>query len=343
MESVRIVELKMQKVEIKMHKNNTFTLKLKKAFLLLLMTLLAAAFTSCKKEGTEQAGEGKIRVLATIFPVYDWAKNLAAGSENISVDMLIKDGVDMHSYQPSAADIVKISTADIFIYIGGESDAWVKKALENASNDKMLVLNLMDLIKGFLKTEEIVEGMQDSHETEEDEEEAEYDEHIWLSLNNAIACSNEIARAFMEKDESSSQIYMANLVSYVDSLSLVKQAYANSFSDKTIIVCDRFPYRYLTDEFGIKYYAAFAGCSAESEASFDTIAFLSVKLNNLQAPSVFVTESSDKKIARTVISSAKTKDCKILVLDSMQSTTFKQAQKGASYIEIMKQNLEALK
>ena len=320
-----------------------------KKFFFLISILVLFGFTACREKQAVPSSEGKIKVLATIFPAYDWARNLAAGSDSIYVDMLLKDGVDMHSYQPSASDIVKISTADIFIYVGGESDAWVKKALENADNDKMLVINLMESIKGFVKTEEHVEGMQESHEHEEhegeghDEEEAEYDEHIWLSLTNAIACSNEISRVFMEKDESNAQIYMANLVSYVDKLAALKQEYINAFGEKTIIVCDRFPFLYLTDEFGIKYYAAFAGCSAESEASFDTIAFLSVKLHNLNTPTVFVTESSDKKIAKTVISSAKVKDCKITVLDSMQSTTFKQAQKGADYLEIMRANLEALK
>ena len=304
-------------------------------------------FTSCQKKssGADQASsEGKIKVLATIFPAYDWAKNLTVGCDSVYVDLLLKDGVDMHSFQPSAADIVKISTADIFIYVGGESDAWVENALKNAGNDKMIVINLMDKLKGFIKQEEVVEGMQQTEGGHEDhDEEIENDEHVWLSLNNAIASSNEIARALMEKDEAHSSIYMANLVFYVDKLAALKQEYANSFGEKTIIVCDRYPFLYLTDEFGIKYYAAFNGCSAESEASFDTIAFLSVKLHELKSPSVFVTESSDKKIAKTVISSAGIKDCKIIALDSMQSTTLKQAQKGKNYYDVMRANLEALK
>ena len=323
---------------------------MRKVYSFIFSFILLFSFLGCQKKssGADQASsEGKIKVLATIFPAYDWAKNLSTGSDSVYVDLLLKDGVDMHSFQPSAADIVKISTADIFIYVGGESDAWVQKALENASNDKMLVINLMEASKGFLKTEEHVEGMQESHEEghnhDENEDEPEFDEHIWLSLNSAISCSNEIARALMEKDESHSTIYMSNLVFYVDKLAALKQEYASSFGEKTIIVCDRFPFRYLTDEFGIKYYAAFDGCSAESEASFDTIAFLSVKLHNLNAPTVFVTESSDKKIAKTVISSAKVKDCKITVLDSMQSTTLKQAQKGKNYYDVMRANLEALK
>lgn len=318
---------------------------MKKLFLMLtsLFCLCTILFTGCR-EKSQAAKEGQITVLSTIFPAYDWAKNLTAGSDSVFVDLLLKDGVDLHSYQPSASDIVKISTADIFIYVGGESDAWVEKALENAANEKMLVINLMQVLKGFVKTEELVEGMQKDHEDEHGEsEEEELDEHVWLSLNNAIACSNEIARALMEKDEANASVYMANLVAYVDKLAALKQEYANAFSEKTIIVCDRFPFRYLTDEFGLKYFAAFAGCSAESEASFDTIAFLSVRLHEQNSEKVFVTESSDKKIARTVVSSSGVKDCKIAVLDSMQSTTLKQANKGANYLDIMKANLEALK
>ena len=323
---------------------------MKKVFGLLATIFVLFGLIACREKAKPVVGEKKPLVLATIFPAYDWARNLAGPNGAFDVELLLKDGVDLHSYQPSAADIVKISTADIFIYVGGESDAWVTKALENASSDKMIVINLMDILKGFLKREEIVEGMQgeseeseDSQSLSEDEGEIEYDEHVWLSLNNAIASSNEIARALMEKDEAHSSIYMANLVSYVDKLASLKNEYMSSFSDKTIIVCDRFPFRYLSDEFGIKYYAAFLGCSAETEASFETIAFLSVKLHELNAEKVYVTESADKKIAKTVVSSSGVKDCKIVVLDSMQSTTQKQANKGANYLDIMKANLEALK
>ncbi|MBQ8678357.1 MAG: zinc ABC transporter substrate-binding protein [Treponema sp.] len=327
-------------------------------FLINLCSLsLIFTFTSCReKSASAQASKAeKITVLASVFPAYDWARNLAAGSDNVSVDLLLKDGVDLHSYQPSAKDIVKISTADIFIYVGGESDQWVGDALKNAGNENQIVINLMEVLKGFVKEEEVVEGMQaEDNEHEEGElhmseladhlhDKSEFDEHVWLSLNNAIASSNEIARALMEKDESNAQIYMANLVSYVQALSSLKEAYANEFGGKTIIVCDRFPFRYLTDEFGIKYYAAFVGCSAETEASFETIAFLSKKCQELDAKAVFVTESADKKIARTVISSANREGLPVITLDSMQSVTLKQAKKGADYLNIMRSNLEALK
>lgn len=334
-----------------------FMRKLFLIFVNLCLILSCFGFVSCReKSASAQASKAeKITVLASVFPAYDWARNLAAGSDNVSVDLLLKDGVDLHSYQPSAKDIVKISTADIFIYVGGESDQWVGDALKNAGNENQIVINLMEVLKGFVKEEEVVEGMQaEDNEHEEGElhvpeladhlhDKSEFDEHVWLSLNNAIASSNEIARALMERDESNAQIYMANLVSYVQALSSLKEAYANEFGGKTIIVCDRFPFRYLTDEFGIKYYAAFVGCSAETEASFETIAFLAKKCQELDAKAVFVTESADKKIARTVISSANRESAPIVTLDSMQSVTLKQAKKGANYLDIMRSNLEALK
>ncbi len=326
---------------------------MKKFFLICVNLWLLLSLAGCREKSASQAQPkaGQITVLATVFPAYDWAKNIAGESSTLSVDLLLKDGVDLHSYQPSAADIVKISTADIFIYVGGESDEWVENALKNAANDKMIVINLMQALKGFVKEEEVIEGMQaepdhehDGHDHEhEHEEELEYDEHVWLSLNNAIAATNEIAKAIMEKDEANSSVYMTNLVSYISKLSELKAEYTSSFGGKTIIVCDRFPFRYLVDEFGIKYYAAFAGCSAESEASFETIAFLAKKLGELKSQAVFVTESSDQKIARTVVSSSSVKDCKIIVLDSLQSTTLKQALKGKNYLDTMRANLESLK
>ena len=330
---------------------------MKKFFVFVLAFSLIFGFSACREKSSQakSSSGGKIHVLATIFPAYDWAKNLSAGSENVTVELLLKDGVDLHSYQPSAKDIVKISTADIFIYVGGESDAWVADALKNATNENQIVINLMEILKGFVKEEEVVEGMQIDHDNEvvKDTEEAEnasesngeieLDEHVWLSLNNAIASSNEIARALMEKDESNAQIYMANLVSYVQSLSSLKEAYSNAFGGKTIIVCDRFPFRYLVDEFGISYFAAFVGCSAETEASFETIAFLSNKVRELSVPAVFVTESADKKIARTVLQNAGLNDLSVITLDSMQSVTQKQANKGADYLDIMRANLEKLR
>lgn len=341
-------------------KNKLFT----KIFVLF-FALFCATFSSCKKTSaiqqngnvksesfnkTQRPAE-KVKVLTTIFPLYDWAKNVAKESENIQVELLIKNGVDLHSFQPSASDIVKISTCDILIFVGGESDFWIKDALKNAVNKNMRVINLMESLSDSVKEEEFVEGMtgEDHENDEHEDDEVEYDEHLWLSVKNAEIAVQKIADALSEKNSGEADLIEANKDKYLALLKQLQNGGLENLHDKTaktIIVCDRFPFRYMTDELGIKYYAAFVGCSAETEASFETIAFLSNKIRELYARGtnkVFVTESSDKKIAQTVIKNAELYGkCKIVTLDSMQSTTLQDAEKGANYIDIMKENYKKL-
>lgn len=323
---------------------------MKKSFNLFLAGIVFLGFFSgCSKK---TLNDGKINVVATIFPVYDWAKNVAGDSSEVNVELLVKNGVDLHSFQPSAADIIKISTADVLIFVGGESDAWVKDVLKNPVNKNISVINLMDLLKNSVKQEEFVEGMTtEEHESHSEEsenshvhEEVEYDEHIWLSVQNAEVATEKIAGILCKKDSENAELYTKNKNYYVQRLGQLKEFYnPQGEKNKTIIICDRFPFRYMTDELGIKYFAAFVGCSAETEASFETIAFLSKKIQELEVQKVYVTESSDKKIAETVIRNAgKTEKCKIEVLDSMQSVTFEQSENGKNYIDVMKENYKKL-
>lgn len=323
---------------------------MKKKFNLLFVGIaLLAFFSGCAKKSVS---DGKINVVATIFPVYDWAKNVAGDSSGVNVELLVKNGVDLHSFQPSAADIIKISTADVLVFVGGESDAWVKDVLKNPVNKNISVINLMDLLKNSVKQEEFVEGMTaEEHEHHSEEEinshendEIEYDEHIWLSVQNAEAAAEKIAEILREKDSENAEFYTKNKNSYVLRLEQLKNFYnPQNEKNKTIIVCERFPFRYMADELGIKYFAAFVGCSAETEASFETIAFLSKKIQELDVQKVYVTESSDKKIAETVIRNAgQTGKCKIEVLDSMQSVTLEQSKNGKNYIDVMKENYKKL-
>ncbi len=341
-------------------KNKLFT----KIFVLF-FALFCATFFGCKKTSAIQQNDNvqsesfnktqrptqTVKVLTTIFPLYDWVKNVAKESENIQVELLIKNGVDLHSFQPSASDIVKLSTCDILIFVGGESDFWIKDALKNAVNKNMRVINLMESLSDSVKEEEFVEGMTgEDHEYDKHEHnEAEYDEHLWLSVKNAETAVQKIADALSEKNSGEADLIEANKDKYLAMLKQLQNGGLENLHDKTattIIVCDRFPFRYMTDELGIKYYAAFVGCSAETEASFETIAFLSNKIRELYASGtnkVFVTESSDKKIAQTVIKNAGLYGkCKIVTLDSMQSTTLQDAEKGANYIDIMKENYKKL-
>ena len=336
-------------------------MKLKKivAGLTILLTLTTSIFAKAKK--TEK--NNKVKVVTTIFPEYDWTREIIGDTNSAELTLLLGNGVDLHSYQPSIQDIAKISTADIFIYVGGESDGWVKDALKNAKNKNMKVINLLETLGDKVKAEEVKEGMQAEeeeehehhhdeaeehhhhHHDEDDEEEVEYDEHVWLSLRNAKILSAEIAAALCEKDAANAATYKANLANYsarLDALDAKYAAAVKASGKKTILFGDRFPFRYLVDDYGLDYYAAFVGCSAETEASFETVIFLAKKVDELGLNSVLIIESGDGKIARTIIQNTKKKNAKVLTLDSIQSTTVKQAASGTTYLSIMEANLAIL-
>ena len=320
---------------------------MKKILIYTLTALLAmSSITAC---GTGPAEEdGALKVVATIFPVYDWAVNIAGSGEGSpDVTLLLSSGVDMHSYQPTAADLITVSSCDIFIYVGGESDAWVADALREAVNKDMIVIDLLEALGEATKEEEAAEGMQeaDGH-GHGGEEEAEYDEHIWLSLKNAAALTSVITDAICAADPDNAAVYEANAEDYIAKLTSLDAEYQTAVSSAardTLLFGDRFPFRYLTDDYGLTYYAAFAGCSAETEASFETVTFLAGKLDELGLRTVLTIEGSDRRIAETIISNSQTKDQQILSLDSMQATTGADAAGGVTYLSVMESNLEILK
>ena len=307
----------------------------------ILLALTTSLFAKAKKADKKT---DKLKVVTTIFPEYDWTREiLGDNANNVELTLLLGNGVDLHSYQPSIQDIAKISTADIFIYVGGESDGWVKDALKNAKNKNMKVINLLETLGDKVKAEEVKEGMQ--AEEEDEEEEDEYDEHAWLSLRNAKILSAEIAAALCEKDAANAAAYKANLASYtarLDDLDAKYAAAVKAGSKKTILFGDRFPFRYLVDDYGLDYFAAFVGCSAETEASFETVIFLAQKVDELGLNTVLKIESGDGKIARTIVQNTKKKSAKVLTLDSIQSTTAKQAASGVTYLKLMEENLKVL-
>ena len=290
----------------------------------------------------------KLKIVTTIFPEYDWVRQIAGDKvSDMDITMLLDNGVDLHSYQPTADDIMKISDCDLFIYVGGESDEWVNDALKEAVNKDMQVIDLLDVLGEQVKIEELVEGMQDAeHEEEEEHEEKEYDEHVWLSLKNAETLCDAIAEALGNADPDNKAVYDTNKAAYIDQLVSLDNQYrevADQASVKTLLFGDRFPFRYLVDDYGLSYYAAFAGCSAESEASFETISFLAKKIDELGLKYVMAIEKSDQKIAKTIIENTQNKDRSILTLDSMQSTTSADAANGMTYLSIMEGNLNILK
>lgn len=291
--------------------------------------------------------KSKISIVTTIFPEYDWVRQILGENQaNVDLTMLLDNGVDLHSYQPSADDMVKVSKCDLFIYIGGESDTWVDDALKSAQNKNMKVINLLDVLGNSVKEEEQVEGMQAEEEEEGEEEGPEYDEHVWLSLKNAKTLCSSIADALCEIDSKNADVYKKNLNEYTKNLDALDKEYqqaVNGAKYDTLVFGDRFPFRYMVDDYSLKYYAAFVGCSAETEASFETIKFLANKVDELGVTTVLTIEDPKHKIAQTVVENTKEKNQKILALNSMQSVTSDDVKNGETYLNVMQSNIDVLK
>lgn len=320
---------------------------------------------SSSSSSAQDASGAKKKVVCATFPAYDWVNQIAGDkSSDYEISYLMGSGVDLHSYQPSVQDIAKIADADLFVYVGGESDGWAEDAIKNAKPG-LHTVKMLDAVGGSLVEEETVEGMQsDEHEhahesgeehADEDhhdadhkdnkEEEPEYDEHVWLSLNNAQKIVSAIAAELAKIDASSADSYASNAKAYNEQLAELDGRYAKavqSAQKDTLVFADRFPFRYLVDDYKLKYFAAFGGCSAETEASFETVAFLAKKIDELGLNNVLVIEDSDQKIANTVIQNTNSKNQQILVLDSLQSTRDSDVKSGKSYLGTMESNLTIL-
>ena len=300
---------------------------------LLAVLLLVSLLAGCAAAPAEETSRPKI--VTTIFPLYDWTKNLLGSrAEEVELIMLLDDGVDMHSFQPSVADMVTVSYCDLLIYVGGESDEWIEDAVAERANPDMIVLDLMEVLGERRLSEELVEGM-------EGEAEDAPDEHIWLSLRNAELLCGAIRDALIELDGEHRADYESACEAYCAELRALDAAYCEAVHAAprhTLIFADRFPFRYLTEDYGLDYYAAFSGCSAETEASFATVIFLAGKLDELGLKQLCVIETSDGKLARTVIENTKSRDLGVQTLHSMQGTVGE-----GDYLSVMEQNLEVIK
>lgn len=312
--------------------------------LLLALWIPAAVLSGCAPQD-DSAASNKLNIVTTIFPAYDWVREILGDeTDRAEITTLLDSGVDLHSYQPTVDDIVKISNCDLFLYVGGESDGWVDDALKNAPNKDRKVIRLLDVLGDSAKAEETVEGMQE--EEHDHEEEAEYDEHIWLSLKNAQVLVAAISETLQESDPARKDTYAANAAAYAEKLSALDGEYraaVDSGKYKTLLFGDRFPFRYLADDYGLDYYAAFPGCSAETEASFETVSFLAGKMDALGLPCVLTIEGTQHKIAETVVQNTAQKNQQVLTMDSMQAVTANDAASGVSYLSIMEKNLSVLK
>ena len=301
----------------------------------------ALTLTACAGQGTASShtsGSDKLSIVTTIFPEYDWVMQILGDkAPDAEVTMLLGNGVDLHSYQPVADDILKIANCDVFVYVGGESDGWVDDALKEAVNPDMVVINLLEVLG---------DSVDEDHDHDHEEEEVEYDEHVWLSLRNASVLCDAIAEGLSKADPDNASVYQANNDAYKAQLSALDEQYkeaVNGSAFDTVLFGDRFPFRYLTDDYDLNYYAAFVGCSAETEASFETVVFLAAKTDELGLNAILTIENSDGKIAQTIRDNTADKDQEIYALDSMQATTSEDVKNGATYLSVMTSNLEILK
>lgn len=337
----------------------------------------AESENTIEQNSIEKGNSNKISIVCTTFPQYDWVKNiLGEEAERFNVTLLLDNGVDMHSYQPAVKDIATAGSSNLFIYVGGESDTWDEDALKEAKNKDLKAINLMETLGNSVKEEEVVEGMQEereslghsheksskekqeqtqkeSHENSQEingqkeaaDEEPEYDEHIWLSIRNAEIMVKNIEKAIEQLDSDNAKVYQTNAENYIKKLDTLDKQYANTIQNakyKAILFGDRFPFRYMADDYDLKYYAAFAGCSAETMAGFETVTFLAKKADELRLPVILTIENSDGRIAEAVKSNTTKKNQKILAMNSLQSVTKEQIADGITYLQVMQENLSVL-
>ena len=337
-----------------------------------LLAILAAcvlglgALCACSGQAASSAASGsassqaaKIRVVCATFPAYDWVMQvLGDHAEACDVVYLLGNGVDVHSYQPSVEDIAKIADADLFVYVGGESDKWADDAVKAAGNSGLHTVNMLQSMGDAALEEEVVEGMQADEAHDHDHasgaaadadhgsgEAREYDEHVWLSLQNAQVLVDAIAVELGEIDSTNADAYRDNAQAYKAQLAELDKRFAaaaKAAGKDTLVFADRFPFLYLVHDYDLKYFAAFEGCSAETEASFETVAFLAKKVDDLGLSSVLVIEGSDHRIADTVVQNTQAKNQQVLVMDSLQSVSDADVAAGKTYLGAMQDNLAVL-
>ena len=319
----------------------------------LALLLLLSMLCSCELP----LDDDSVEIVCTVFPIYDWVRNLIGEqTDGVSLRLLVNRGTDPHSYTPTPTDIAAIHACDVLIYVGGESDGWISDVLKTTKNEDIKIISLLDMLGDRAHIEETVEGMQcedddchdhehahdHAHDHDHDEPIGAYDEHVWLSLKNASylckGIADELSTALPEGAEEISE----NVRAYTARLDALDERAASELSKKEedlLIFADRFPFRYLVEDYSLDYFAAFSGCSADSEASFETVVFLSDKLRESGAGALIILESSTEDLARTVISNSGAEDVDILVMDSMQSISAADVDAGVTYLSIMEKNL----
>jgi zinc transport system substrate-binding protein len=310
---------------------------MKKILLIIIFAIFLSGVTGCRqnKNAVARNADGKINITTTIFPPYDFVRQIAG--DRVNLRMLLPPGAESHSFEPSPRDIITIQNSDIFIYGGGESDAWIDRILQSMDTDTMRILAMMNAVE--VVEEEIVEGMEE----EDAEEEIAYDEHVWTSPRNAITIVKAITELLCEADPANAAAYQQNAAAYIEELEQLDAAFsevvAGSLRD-TLVFADRFPFRYFADAYGLQYFAAFPGCSTETEPSAATVAFLINKIKAEKIPVVFHIELSNERMAKTISGETGAKKS---LLHSCHNITKREFDSGLGYLEIMRRNVENLR
>ncbi len=308
--------------------------------------ILTAALSACNQAKTDvktnetakPEAVKKVSIVCTNFPAYDFARQIV--KEDADVQMLLKPGAESHTYEPTPEDLITIQNSNMFVYVGGDSDAWVDGVLDSMDNSKRTIFKLMDQVKTV--EEETVEGMEEN-ESEEEEEEAEMDEHVWTSPANAATIVEKMAQAIAQIDPQNQAAYEQNAQAYIEKINDLDAQFHEVIDHakrKEIIVGDRFPFRYFCDEFGLSYYAAFPGCSTDTQPSAKTVAFLIDKVKADQIPVVFHIELSNPQMADSI---AEATGAKSMLLNAVHNVTDEDFNQGATYVSLMEKNVEALK
>lgn len=299
--------------------------------LIIFALILTMLLTGCSNNNADTKADDKINIVTTVFPLYDFAR--AVAGDNAEIKMLIKPGAEVHSFDPSPADIIAIQNADIFLYIGGDGDAWVDTILESMDNSNVKAIKLMDHVE--------LACHEDDHE-HSGEHHHEYDEHIWTSFDNACLMLDEICNALTVLDGDNASVYTENAESYKTEINEIKTDISEIVSQsdsKTLIVADRFPFLYFVEEFDLDYISAFDACGSESEASAGVVAALIDEIENMDAPYIYYVELSNHNIADIITEQT---GASAIELHSCHNVTKDDFDKGETYVTLWQRNIDAL-
>ena len=309
----------------------------------LLMSILLACMAGCSKREEDDT----VKIVCTVFPLYEWARNIVGDAEGVEIVWLVRNGTDIHSYQPTTADIVDMLSCDLLLYVGGETETWVEQSLQHRKTDGRILLDMAQA-EGVTLRQVSAESIvtEEEHDHEHDHAHGSMDEHIWLSLRNAAACNRAIADTLCRIDPEQEALYRDNLRTYIDQLRSLDEAYESTISEVTdpiLLFADRFPFVYLAEDYGIRYVAAFEGCTTEAEITPETILHLARHADEWKLDWIMITESSDGTLAKGIIRATEEKNQRVAIFDSMQSVEHRQMESGETYLGIMERNLNVLR